>query len=148
MTAKNIQYLLEWKNANPLSKKKQVQAQKLKDNKSFLNRFRKLPEISTDELEKFWVLVSSIIKTGIVWRVFILHITRPTDYPIVDQHVLRAWNYLITGSVKEPEKNWDNYEKYRIFFLDIARQSGNDFRTVDRALMAFGQFLRSQFFKK
>lgn len=147
LTPQNVQYLLEWKNAKPLSKPKQALADKTKARITELNKFRQTGPITEKEFKEIWNCISKIIRYGFVWKVFLLHISRPTDYPIVDQHVLRAWNFLIKGKVEEPKQNLDNYEKYRIFFFELAKQSGKDLRRVDKALMAFGQFLKSQFFQ-
>lgn len=147
LAPQNIQFLLEWKNANPLSKPKQAVADRIKARVAKINEFRKLAEVTDEEFNRFWFFSSTVIESGIVWKAFMLHISRPNDYPIVDQHVLRAWNFLTRERVEEPKKNLENYGKYRVFFFELARQSGKDFRSIDRALMAFGQFLRSQFFR-
>jgi len=142
----NIQFLLEWKNANRLPRKKQMIANRVKMKIAVVNKFRQLSKVSDNEFEDFWSFISKIIKSGIVWKVFLLHAARPDDYPIVDQHVLRAWKYLTEKRVQEPDQTLENYKKYRAFFLDLAQQSGKDMRSIDQALMAFGQFLNSQFF--
>ena len=141
----NIQFLLEWKNAIRLPGKKQAIADTIKNKITKINEFRQFAEVSDEEFEKFWSFISTIIKSGIVWKVFLLHIARPSDYPIVDQHVLRAWSFLTKEKVEEPEKTLENYKKYKSFFFGLATQCGKDLRSVDRALMAFGQFLKSQF---
>ena len=146
LTTQNVQYLLEWKNANPLSKRKQALADRIKDKVAKINEFRRSSKVTDVEFKKFWSFVSTIIGYGIVWKVFLLHISRPNDYPIVDQHVLRAWNFLTKKRVEEPEQTLENYKKYRVFFFELARQGRKDLRSIDRALMAFGQFLKSQFF--
>ena len=144
----NIQYLLEWKNAKPLPRKKQPITDRIKNKITEVNEFRQLSEVSEDKFEEFWAFLSTIIKSGIVWKVFLLHVSRPSDYPMVDQHVLRAWSFLTKNKIEDPEKTLENYRKYRIFFFELANQCRTDLRSIDRALMAFGQFLRSQFFQK
>jgi len=146
LTPENVQFLLEWKNAKHLPGKKQSIADTVKSKIAKINEFRQLPKVSDEEFDKFWFFISTIVKSGIVWKVFLLHISRPGDYPIVDQHVLRAWSFLTKKTVEEPEKTLENYKKYRLHFLELARQSGKDLRDIDKALMAFGQFLKSQFF--
>jgi hypothetical protein len=143
----NIKPLLEWKNGRPLSKKKQEIAVKVINNLPRFNQFRLLTEVTQMEFEKFWMRLSKIVKTGLVWRVFLLHMARPEDYPIVDQHVLRAYHYLTRGKIAEPEQTLQAYESYRTFFGELVEKSGEEHRHVDKALMCFGQFLNSQFFK-
>jgi hypothetical protein len=142
----NIQFLLEWKNGKPLPKPKQKIADKVKGEIFVLNEFRRIPKITNEDFEEFWSFVSSIISYGIVWKVFLFHISRPDDYPIVDQHVLRAWKFLTEKQIIEPDQTLENYDKYRDFFFGLAHQSQKDFRSVDQALMTLGQFLNSQFF--
>ena len=141
----DIQFLLEWKNGNPLSKRKQVIADKVKKEISIINEFRQLPNVTDRDFENFWSFVSSVISYGIVWKVFLVHISKPDEYPIVDQHVLRAWSFLTKGKIEEPKQTLQNYQQYRNFFFDLAKQSSKSCRDIDRALMVFGQFLNSQF---
>ena len=144
----NVEPLLEWKNARPLSSAKKQIVLKINKNLVKFNDFRQLSKVSDRDFQMFWNLVSGIIRTGFVWKIFLFHIARPDDYPIVDQHVLRSWNFLRKGKVDEPEMNLQNYWDYRDFFLHLVEESTKTLRDTDRALMAFGQFLKSQFFKE
>jgi hypothetical protein len=146
LTKGNIQFLLEWKRGNRLPKQWQSIANRLMQAIDIMNKFRQLPKVSNEEFSDFWSFISTIIESGIVLKVFVLHISRPEDYPIVDQHVLRAWNFLTQKKVEDPKKTLENYRKYRDSFLELTRKSGMNMRSVDRALMAFGQFLNTQFF--
>ena len=141
----NIIPLLEWKNGRPLSNaKKQIAFKIVKDLQEF-NQFRSLKKVSAEHFDRFWSFISSIVRTGLVWKVYLLHIARPDDYPIVDQHVLRAHNFLVHGKITEPDQTLETYNSYREFFFKVARESGKEFREVDKALMSFGQYLKSQF---
>ena len=71
---------------------------------------------------------------GIVYRIFLAHISRPDDFPMVDQHVLRAWNFLVKNKVEEPEQTPDNYLKYREFVKALSVQSGKSFREDPQSL--------------
>ncbi|MHA1360239.1 MAG: hypothetical protein ACTSRC_19125 [Candidatus Helarchaeota archaeon] len=145
----NIRALLEWKNGRPLSGKKKPIESKAIQNLEKFNQFRALATVTKDDFNQFWSLLSKVVKTKtkIVIKVFLLHIARPIDYPMVDQHVLRAYYFLTHGEVTEPEETLETYLLYKEFFFNIARDSGKGFRDVDKALMAFGQFLKSQFFQ-
>lgn len=147
LSDENIEPLLEWKNGGPLSKAKKNIANKIKENLHKFNDFRGLKTVSQDDFNEFWGLTSNIIKTGIVWRVYLVHIARPDDYPILDQHVLRAYHYLTRGEIAEPPQTLDTYNEYRKLFNKIVKETGKEPRMVDRALMAFGQYLASQFSK-
>jgi hypothetical protein len=143
----NVIPLLEWKNGQPLSKAKEKIALKIINNLQNFNNFRTLKIVNQQEFENFWELVSNIVKTGLVWKVYLLHIARPNDYPIVDQHVLRAYHYLTNGKITEPPQTLQTYNSYKNFFFKIVEESGKKPREVDKALMTFGQFLASQFSK-
>jgi len=144
----NIKSLLEWKNGKPLSGKKKEIAAKAINNLRVFNEFRLLTQVTSTEFERFWRLVCDIVKAKLVWRVFLLHMARPEDYPIVDQHVLRAHHYLTHGEIAEPEQMLQSYESYRTFFRKLVEKTGKEHRQVDKALMCFGQFLKSQFSKR
>ena len=141
----NVKLLFEWKNNNQLSAKKDIIVNKINDRISKLNDFRRLPKTTQSEFDDFWSFVSSIIGSGIVYKVFVFHISRPDDYPMVDQHVLRGWHFLKTGKIEELKKSPELYLEYRTFVLDMAKQTNRSLREIDKALMAFGQFLISQF---
>lgn len=141
----NIIPLLEWKNGRPLPNTKKKIALKIKQNLEKFNLFRSLKEVGKEDFERFWDFISGIVKTGLVWRVYLLHIARPDDYPIVDQHVLRAYHFLTHCEITEPKQTLETYNSYREFFFKIANESSKEFREVDKALMSFGQYLKSQF---
>ena len=141
----NIIPMLEWKNGRPLSDAKKQIAFKIVKNLQELNRFRSLKEVDAEHFDRFWSFISGIVRTGLVWKVYLLHIARPDDYPIVDQHVLRAHHFLVHGEITDPDQTLETYNSYRDFFFKIAKESGKEFREVDKALMSFGQYLKSQF---
>ena len=141
----NIIPLLEWKRGNPLPKtQKQIAIKVIRSLQRF-NEFRLLKPRRDEDFEEFWNLISTIIKKGLVWKAFLLHIARPDDYPMVDQHVLRAYYFLIHEKVAEPEQSLETYLAYREAFHNITIESRKTAREVDKALMAFGRFLKAPF---
>jgi hypothetical protein len=141
----NIVPLLEWKNGRPLSDKKRRIAQRIIRNLEKFNKFRFMEEVSEKDFRQFWDFTSRIVESGLVWRVYLFHIARPDDYPIIDQHVLRTYHFLTKGEITEPKQLLETYLSYRDFFFELARKSGKRYREVDKALMSFGQYLNSQF---
>jgi len=147
LTPENVQSLFRWKNNNTLSAKKQILVDKIKAEIPKLNDFRNLPKVTETDFDKFWSFTFSIIHSGIVYRVYLVHISRPDEYPLVDQHVLRAWNFLTTRLVENPEQTLETYLKYKAFIMKLSKQTNKSWREIDKALMPFGQFLNSQFGK-
>ena len=92
-------------------------------------------------------------------RIFLFHICKPYKYPIIDRHVVSAYNChtnteFIVENVNLNEANWEHYMGYRKYFFEIANAyynhnddyewNQNDterLKKIDNALMAFGQFL-------
>jgi hypothetical protein len=140
---KNVLALFEWKNGAPLSKKKRQIAERAIEKLTEINKFRTLESLGENDVREFWQIAGQITK-GLIWRIFCLHIARPNDFPIFDQHVLRAYRFLQHGKVmakKEEGASVADYDEYRSFFFQLVKQSGKQRGEVDQALMAFGQHL-------
>jgi len=149
LTRENVSLLWRWKNeryGSPLIKPTQAI---LED----INRFRKLEHIDGAKEREFWQLVATITH-GIVWQVFVFHMARPQDYPIFDQHVMRAYLVLTTGYLRRnprevgaPCRNYEwfssAYGGYRSFFFHLVKEAGfPELKKVDCALWAFGRHLK------
>lgn len=145
----NIRYLWEWKNAGPLSPKKKPVIEKTINKLTEINKFRKLSRINNNDIDLFYKLTSEIVGTGLIWRIFLFHIARPDEFPIFDQHVFRAFNFINESAVdiSAVPESMEDYNNYRDFFWNFVKESNKHWREADKALMAFGQFLKSQFYK-
>lgn len=94
----------------------------------------------TDDL-KMWDTV--------VIPVFICHLAKPAQIPIVDQHVVRAQRILQgdTGNISITRLVWKDYVKYYDFYWEVAHNLGysnfEDFRKLDKALWAFGKIWKA-----
>jgi hypothetical protein len=79
-----------------------------------------------------------------IWRIFFLHIHQPERFPIFDQHVFRAMRYIQAGN--GAELPIDPNERIRIYtdeYLQFHEAFGvYQDRSVDKALWAFGKFLK------
>jgi len=149
LSEENVRILWRWKNERyglPL----------VEPTKAILpdiNAFRRLAHVDEPEERTFWQKASRV-SPGIVWQVFLFHIARPQDYPILDQHALRAYYALTTGyvycnpkEVREPCRSYDRfrscYSDYRDFFFRLWGEAGSPQpKAVDRALWAFGRHLK------
>ena len=82
---------------------------------------------------------------------FLLHIIDPDKFPIFYQHVYRAYNFLVNRSIKEiSDSNKAKlicYDQYSKFFNKLKSES-NDPRKIDKALWAFGKFLKTGYVKR
>jgi hypothetical protein len=123
-----------WKNNGPLSTKK-----------------RKAVEGISFKMWKDWRSSCAIpkhFKSGVVWNIFLAHLLSDGKRPIFDQHTWRACCSMTAirckelGSIRSRER-MNAYLEYEKWFNSIL---GNcDPRVLDRALMAYGQFLSGQF---
>jgi hypothetical protein len=120
---------------------------------------RKVDSIRADYL-KCWVedtdLESRYLNPnksgGPIWNIFYLHCRFPDQYPIYDQHTHRAMIYIQKHTIcderddlnKKPRSFvYRSYrEDYRPFVEVIRHKTGQKLRTIDRALFAYGQFLK------
>ncbi len=152
LTDENIMRLLRWKDPKYLTRTIQSGTAKGTANPRVKKVIAKLNDINKfrcgalceDEFKK---ITRGVFPNGIVWQVFLFHIAKPSTYPIVDQHVLRVMS-AHTGKSTAP--NWTTYEHYREYFSSIADECNipidethfKQLKTVDNALMAFGQFLK------
>lgn len=81
---------------------------------------------------------------GAIWNIFYLHCLEPESWPIFDQHTFRAMKFIISGEFVEIGKtNKHKYDSYRNEYLPFLRMLNlPDNRKLDKALFAFGQFLK------
>lgn len=81
---------------------------------------------------------------GAIWNIFYLHCLDPRQWPIFDQHTFRAMRYLQAGRISEigttNKQKYKAYEDEYIPFLNTF--DGECSRKIDKALFAFGQFLK------
>jgi len=136
----DIRVLFKWKNGMSLSgSKTKVLESKVLNRLDVINELRNERDIDFDSLnEQFKDLAA-------IWRIFVMHIINPFEFPIFDQHVYRAMRFLKNNRV-EDLKNDDlvKIELYKNGYLPFYKDlvSGlDDLRSCDKALWAFGKFL-------
>lgn len=80
---------------------------------------------------------------GAIWNIFYLHCINPAVWPIFDQHTYRAMRFMQGGVIKELGVDrkviYGKYAEYREFVSGLKIR---DSRATDKALFAFGQFLK------
>ncbi|MEM0574813.1 hypothetical protein [Aequorivita flava] len=144
LTKNDIQNLYEWKNGMRLS----VQKQKSLDTKinSKLTVINKLKNSDVLDIEVFKKEFKNL---SAVWKIFLLHIIKPTKYPIYDQHIHRTflfihkedWSNISNTSINNKAKEQFYFERYLPF---IKSQNIKDIKKLDEAFFAFGQFLNTR----
>lgn len=82
---------------------------------------------------------------GAIWNIFYLHCLEPGSWPIFDQHTYRAMYYIqygkIPNALSTDKLKYEAYEKEYIPFVESLENT--DHRAVDKALFAFGKFLKA-----
>ncbi len=143
----------------------------LKDFDSFMNLFRwkngiyNISKSKTKVIENFWsnreVLKELKIsfrwelfeeyfkpeKSSCIWKIFLLHITDPQNFPIFDVHVYRVHYFISNGVISEiPNNQRSKYLYYKREYLDWFRELVNkhnlDPKKVDESLFSFGRKLK------
>ncbi len=143
-TKQDVEEFYIWKNGGNLSKKKKdALEQHILKNIETINRLKK--DLSLATFEKEFKSVSAI------WKIFLLHIIAPDDYPIFDQHVGRAFHYLTSSQITQmplsnTEKERLYFEQYVPFFNKLSNRSVSR-KKLDEALWAFGKFLKTNYAK-
>lgn len=130
LTEKSRLELFEWKNGSEISQKKMD---------SILENYPLT--FSGDRAARYLNYKKS---GGAIWNIFYLHCLDQVEWPIFDQHTYRAMKYLQSGKIVEigntKKQKYKNYLKEYKPFLALLGQA--DDRKTDKALFAFGQFLK------
>jgi len=129
----SLTQLFIWKNGGILSKKKM---------KSLQNNY---PSEIIDDLEERYLDENK--PGGAIWNIFYLHCVDKERWPIFDQHTYRAMYYMKNGEITEiPKEDAQKYtiykNEYLEFFNDICSMNIIDKKKVDKALFAFGKYLK------
>jgi len=138
----DIQSLFVWKNGMNLSELKQKSLnEKIKPNLKLINRW-KLDSFDLNSFEESFSNLSA------VWKIFLLHIIKPNMYPIYDQNIHRAFNYIhnleysnISSSLKKKEKEDFYFNKYLCFIDSI---ENINLKKLDEAFFSFGKFINTR----
>jgi hypothetical protein len=149
ITEENVRALFRWQLGQDWEKaswKRKSAFQKAIDNLERLNEFKHLQRVTDAQVEGFLRFLSGIT-SGRIYKPFFFHICRPLEFALYDQHVYRGWQFLIHLEVKEVPDDFEAYKQYNRFFAEHAQRMDSDDqwearRRLDKALMAFGKFLK------
>jgi hypothetical protein len=143
----SIRNLFAWKAMRP--NRKSIQAREHPFVETVIanfDRFCRLP-LKTPEYANTFLANELKAQSGMIWKIFALHILHPDLYPIFDQNVYRAMHYMQTDTTKEiPSKGRDKQScyinEYLPFFNAFNALKHYPDRKLDKALFSFGQFLK------
>ena len=138
----DIQRLFIWKNGMKLSNKKQLSLDvKIKSKLALINTYKQNNDWSVEDFQKQFVDLSA------VWKIFLLHIIKPNTYPIYDQHINRAYNYIHNLPYSEISASMSNINKELFYFKTylpfVEELNGLNLKKFDEAFFAFGKFLNT-----
>ena len=145
----DIQNLFVWKNGMKLSVLKQKSLdEKIKSKLKIINDFKSASEICLNSFRREFKNLNAT-----VWKIFLLHIIKPTKYPIYDQHIHRSflfihnesWDTISNTSINNKDKEQFYFDRYLSF---IAANEIKDLKKLDEAFFAFGQFLNTRNYRK
>lgn len=130
LTERSRQALFEWKNGSVLSNAKMAGV--VENYPLDFNGDKRARYLNHRELG------------GAIWNIFYLHCLDPATWPIFDQHTYRAMRYIQTGQITEI--GYTSKQKYSVYvdeYIPFLRNfDGHELRQLDKALFAFGQFLK------
>jgi len=132
LTKRRLMELFRWKNGREISAGKKA---------SIVRNY--LPHVRGAKSEDdVWNLIGG--PGGAIWNIFFAHCLMPDTFPMYDQHVHRAMMYLGTGQACElPNGKRAVIDCYRDHYIDFLEAfEGVAPRSVDRALWAFGKFVK------
>ena len=145
----SLEKLFVWKNGH--KKLSESQQKSIDEKKNWLKSERDKNCKKKQIIEKAEKEYLNRKEGGAIWNIFFLHCLNPKEWPIYDQHTYRAmmYMYIEKGKIPEDEKNnrkkYENYiDNYIPFFKRIVKECDKECepREVDKALFAFGQFLK------
>lgn len=146
-TSTDIQNLYQWKNGMKLSVLKQQSLDtKIKTKLPLINEYKGSKHIDTFAFAKEFKNLTA------VWKIFLLHIIKPKEYPIYDQHIHRTFLFihgkdfsnLSNTSINNKAKEQFYFKEYLLF---IKSNNIKDLKKLDEAFFAFGQFLNTRNYK-
>lgn len=107
--------------------------------------YKDIPPVFQDNEPKVLMKIREKRGFGFIWGIFVLHCLYPKVYPLYDQHVYRAYKYILNPNIDLPnvaQNSWSEYHKYTNFFKKLVLKENCSQVKVDRALWAYGKYLK------
>lgn len=131
--------LYRWKNGTEISAKKRQSIESIYI-RALGDAF---PSLGTVEEGQEYLRT---IRGGAIWDIFWLHCINPGIFPIFDQHTYRAMARIKSLDLEEIPTGRDaKLNAYFCHYIEFVKESfpGEDLRAVDKALFAYGRFLKT-----
>lgn len=132
--------LYRWKNGTDLSRKKAQSVEAI-----YVAETNKGPPSVDRSTGRAYL---DTLKGGAIWDIFWLHCLDKAAFPIFDQHTYRAMAKITRQSPPEiPVSRTDKLNAYFTTYLSFVDGFSRtiDRRELDKALFAYGRFLKSDF---
>lgn len=118
--------------------------------KGVLNYWDKIDDLRELKKEFSWELFENKFepqKGSTIWRIFLLHLINPNEFPIFDQHVSRFYHFHKSGLIKElptnPKKVYDSYKlEYKDWFSQIQQKYNLQPKKMDESFFMYGRMLK------
>jgi hypothetical protein len=140
----SLRDLFMWKNGtgDAIAQNKETRVEE------FINKREDLKKLKSNfTLEEFESLIQPHNGASI-WKIFLLHIIQPDQFPIFDQHVFRSFKFFTKGQIQEiPSNNNLKYFIYKNEYVDwfnnLKITHDLNPREMDKAFFMFGRTLKS-----
>ncbi len=98
-----------------------------------------------------WEIFEEEFKPGessTIWKIFLLHMISPAEFPIFDQNVYRFFRFdkdgIITNPPKNPKGVYEIYKTdYRDWFNKLRIRYKLNHKDMDRSFFSFGRLLKT-----
>lgn len=140
LSTEDLTALYEWKNGMKLSEAKAKSlTSKIIQRINIINDLKAAKKINMNDF------LSEFKHVSAVWKLFLLHIIQPDEYPIYDQHIHRAYSFIKKQSTEGIKSTISDAKKLKFYFeeyLPFVKETGfKDLKKMDEAFFAFGQFI-------
>ncbi len=135
--------LFQWKNGTG----DVISRQKMKVVNGFLNKYEVLNQLKQNFSWELFEKEFQPTKSSTIWKIFLLHLIDPKEFPIYDQHVFRFYNFYTNGVIEEISNNRNvvflSYkEDYKPWFNSFQNKYKLNHKKMDESFFSFGQVLK------
>jgi hypothetical protein len=136
--------LFQWKNQTG----DQIAEGKLKTLKSFWDQKAILKRLQDDFNWKTFEDAFKPKKSATIWKCLLLHLIKPSVFPLYDQHVYRSYQFITKGKIEEiPNSGSKKYlfykENYMPWFNELVETYNLNPKKLDEAIFEYGRFIKA-----